>query len=398
MRRKTGAAVRRAAQALMAGAMVAAGVIVCAGPAHALLPVPTISSVFATGASPTRVVTAGTTVLITGTGFAGMEDNNANPACSVTPVASSRCVQVRFNGVSANANATGYTLATEYVVVSDTQIYVTVPEITAIAPAAGAPAAGTGSIRVVVVNTQPWATSSLASAPGSTISTELLYRERLGATVQNGPVSASPLGGATVVVDVTDVATLTIGTIAAEKITAYFVSVINGSPSVKATSVTFNDGDSVNVVVPPGTPAGELVGIMLVHDGIMGTADDDSLSYAAVISQVDTCEAFTPPITGTPPVCTGPANTSANPIYVRLTGKGLTGATGFSFDGADGATDEDCSVASDTVAYCSVTVNTIPSFPVVAVTFTPADLDGAGPATAPAVAAVGVGSIFGFFD
>lgn len=384
--------------ALVVAAVVAAGAAVVAGPADAVLPVPKITSVFVAGSTTNRVVTNGTTVRITGTGLSGMVDNSADPACSATPVASSRCSQVRFNGLSANADATGYTLASRYVVVSDTQIYATVPTIAALAPATGAPAAGTGSIRVVVVNTAIGAGSSLASDPGTTTATELLYRHPLGAALVNSSVAASPVGGGTIAVDVTNITALTSGGIAAEKISAYFTSVVDGSPSVVATSVTFNDSDTVNVVVPPGTPAGDFVGVMLVHDGVLGTADSDSLKYPALVTKVETCGSFVPPVTTVLPVCTGPANTGASPIHAKLTGKGLAGATNFEFGGSDGVTQESCSVMSDTLVYCRVVVGSVPSSPVVAVTFTPADLDGAGPATAPAYSAIGAGGIFGFYD
>jgi len=68
---------RHAAQAFTATAMVAGGVVVVASPAQAVLSVPTIASVFVAGSTTNKVVTAGTTVLITGTGFTGMIDNSA---------------------------------------------------------------------------------------------------------------------------------------------------------------------------------------------------------------------------------------------------------------------------------------------------------------------------------
>jgi hypothetical protein len=162
--------------------------------------------------------------------------------------------------------------------------------------------------------------------------------------------------------------------------------------------VSFNDTNTVNVLVPPGTPAGDFVGVMLVHDGILGTADTDSLKYPALITKVETCASFVPPVTTVFPVCTGPANTAASPIYAKLTGKGLLGATDFNFGGSDGDTDETCSIISNTVVYCRVVVNTVPSSPVVAVAFTPADLDGAGPSATPAFGVIGAGSLFGFYD
>jgi hypothetical protein len=377
--------------------VVAGGVLVEQSPAYAA--VPTISSVVVAGTTTDRVVTAGMTVKITGTGFTGMVDNNADPACSVTPVAASRCSQVRFNGIGATT-ATGFTLATAYVVVSDTTIYAAVPNVAAIAPATTAPAAGTGSMRVVVVNTMPGGTSSLSSAPGSTAGQEVLYRHRLGATLPSASVAANPLGGGALNVDVSNVAPLTSGTggtLAQEKITARFTSVISGSPSVVATTVSYVDADTVAVTVPGGMPDGDYVSVMLVHDGIPGTpTDDDSLKYSAVITSTKTCSAFAPPVTTPLPTCTGPANSAANPAYVQLTGRGFIGATNFIFDGNDGTIGEDCAVYSDVTVYCKLTVTAVPSIPVVTVTFTPGDADGAGPRTAPVQSQVGTGAVFGF--
>jgi hypothetical protein len=373
------------------------GVVVVQSPAYAV--VPAITSVVVAATTADRVVTAGTTVKITGTGFTGMVGSHANPACSVAPVASSGCSQVRFNGIGATT-ATGFTVATGYVVVSDTVIYAAVPEVTAVAPATSAPAAGTGSMRVVVVNTMPGGTSSLSSAPGTLPGTEVFYRHRLGATLQSASVAANPLGGGTINVDVTNVAPLTsgaFGTLVQEKITALFTSVISGSPSVLASTVSFVDTDTVSVTVPGGMPDGAHVDVMLVHDGIRGSlTDNNSLKYSAVITSMKTCTAFTPPVTTPVPTCTGPANSAANPVYLQLTGRGLINAGGFTFDGADGNIGEDCSVYSDVTVYCVLTVTLAPTIPFVTVTFTPGDADGGGSRTAPIQSHVGTGAAFSF--
>src|SRR5688572_28710357 len=205
MRTQPRACARRITRILVTSVAVAGAVVVVQSPANAA--VPTINSVVVAGTTLDRVVTAGTTVKITGTGFTGMVDNNAKSACSVNPVANSKCSQVRFNGIGATT-ATGFTLAAAYVVVSDTTIYAAVPNVTAIAPATSAPAAGTGSMRVVVVNTMPGGTSSLSSAPGNLSGQEVLYRHRLGATLPSASVAANPLGGGTLNVDVSNVAPL----------------------------------------------------------------------------------------------------------------------------------------------------------------------------------------------
>jgi hypothetical protein len=403
MRMRIRALARRpVAVALASGtAIVAAtgGALVLLGtPAGAALPLPTISSVVV-GNTTNRVVTAGTTVKISGTGFSGMQDNAADPACSVAPVAGSRCSQVRFNGISATTSA-NFTLATRYVVVSDTTIYAVVPTVAAIAPTAGAPAAGSGSTRVVVVNTNPAGTSSLSSVPGSGTTNEVLYRHPLTATLVSSPVAANPLGGGTINVDVGNVAPLTSGTggtLAQEKMTAMFTSAVSGSPTISTNAVSFVDTNTVSITVPGGMPDGGYVDVMLLHDGILGDGDDDSLKYAAVITSIKTCSTtFTPPVTTPLPTCAGTANSAASTIHIMLTGRGFTEATGWDFDGADGNIGEDCAVYSDVTVYCELTVNQLPTLPVVTVEFAPGDADSGGPRTPPAQGQVGTGSVFSF--
>lgn len=395
MSTKPRALARRGAQALTAAVVVAGGVVVAASPAFAA--VPAITTVFVAGSTTNKVVTAGTTVLITGTGFAGMTDNASDAACNAAvvafPAAGSGCSQVRFLGMSATAT-TGFTLATRYTVISDTQIYATVPTITpSDGAAAGAPAAGTGSVRVQVVNTMGTGTSSLISA--STTS-EVFYRHPLTAVVA-GSVTINPLGGGTLTVGVTGVATLTGTTFTQEKITGYLMSTATGSPSVLPTSVTFKDGTNVSVVLPPGSPAGNPIGIMLVHDGIPGTADNDSLTYPAVITELKSCptdiSAFIALVALPLPVCTGPAaapGTDLSTADIKVTGKGFTGVTVWSFDGAGGDVTETCTVISDTLAYCHLEITEVPDPAVAAVSFVPVDPPGAS--TAPVLVPT-VGSI-----
>ncbi|MFC7279248.1 hypothetical protein ACFQS1_35250 [Paractinoplanes rhizophilus] len=398
---------RRGAQALTAATIAVSGGTIFAGQAQAVLPVPTITKAFVAGSTSNKVVTAGTTIEITGSGFTGMVDNQADSACNVAPVAypgtNSGCSQVRFLGASAS-NTAGFVLATRYTVVSDTKIVVSVPSIAVgTGSAAGDPALGTGSVKVQVVNTTGTGTSS-----GISVSTasELFYREKLVANY-NGTVVANPNGGGTLTVPVTGLPSgTTSSSFTKENITGYVYSTVAGSPNVSLTSVSFNDASNVNVTLPPGAPAGNLVGIMLVHDGITGTADANSLTYPAVISKIQACTgtaataaatwvAATPgQQSATLPDCTDSANipSTAGTYYIKVTGKGLTGATAWSADGAGGAVAETCVTASDTVAYCKLVVTTAPTSGVAPLTFTPADPDSTGDATAPILVPTG-GSI-----
>lgn len=383
MRTKSRAFSGRATKALIAMATITGGVVAVSGPASAVLAVPTISTVYVSGSSTNRVVTAGTTVVITGSGFTGMTDNAFSAGCSIAPVAypasGSGCSQVRFVGLSATAT-TGYTLATRYTVVSDSMIYATVPTITPVdGTSVGSPAAGTGSVKVQVVNTTGTGTSSLLSA---STSSEVFYRGPLTAVV-SGLVPANPMGGGTLTVGVTGVAALTANTFPLEKITGYLMSTAANSPSVVPTSVAFKDATNVTVVLPPGQSAGNLVDIVLVHDGIIGVADADSLSYAAVITKLESCTQDVSPLATTVtiplPVCTGTANapgTNGSTADIKVTGKGFTGATVWSFDGAGGTVVETCAVISDTLAYCHLAITTVPNPPVAAVSYTPADPPG----------------------
>lgn len=393
MRTNPRALAKGAARALAVAAVAAGGVAVVANPAYAA--VPTVTGVFVAGSTTNKVVTAGTTVVINGTGFSGMTDNAADPACSISPVAypvtGSGCSQVRFVGLASTATA-GYALATRYTVISDTQIYATVPTITpSDGVAVGSPVAGTGLIKVQVVNTMGTGSSSLGSVVGTT--SDLFYRHALTAALTSTTVTANPLGGGTVAVGVSPIAALTTTTLPLEKLTAYVTSLAAGSPTVVVASVTFNNATTVNVTLPPGSPAGNLVGVMLVHDGIAGTADADSLKYPAVITKLESCSTdvagLATTITLPLPTCTGTATapgTDGSNADVKVTGKGLTGATAWSFDGAGGTVVETCTVISDTLAYCDLAITTVPSPAVAAVTYTPADPDAAGPVTAPALA------------
>jgi hypothetical protein len=371
-----------------AAAAAAAGVLV-GSPAHAALPLPTITAVSVAGSTTNKVVTAGTTIVITGTGFSGMTDNAAVSACSTNapaayPAQYSGCSQVRFNGIGATSTA-NFTPATRYTVVNDTTIYATVPTISAVDGATGGPVAGTGSVKVQVLNTTGTGTSSGLS---SSTASELFYRKPLTANVPGTP-TVNPLGGGSLVVGVTGgIATLTSTTLAQEKITAYVYSVVSGSPQVASANVTFNDGTDVNVVMPPGEPAGDFVGVMLVHDGIPGVADVNSVTYPAVITQLNLCaadqSAWIAAPTSTLPTCTGTATApTSGTASFKVTGKGFTGATTWNFAGVGGTVPATCLVVSDTLAYCALTITTPPPSGVASVTFTPV-------AQAPATVAVQV--------
>src|SRR5689334_16735419 len=94
---------RRGAQALATVAVVAGGTVFATAPAHAVLPLPTITGI-TVGAGTSKVVTQGTTIAIAGTGFSGMVDNSSSgcntsgAVSAVWPAAGSGCSQVRFNG------------------------------------------------------------------------------------------------------------------------------------------------------------------------------------------------------------------------------------------------------------------------------------------------------------
>jgi hypothetical protein len=179
---------------------------------------------------------------------------------------------------------------------------------------------------------------------------------------------------------------------------------------VASAAVTFNDASNVNLTLPPGAPAGDFIGIMVVHDGIAGTADVNALKYPAIITKVQSCatgavatavDTWVTAInnsagtqSATLPDCTGGANVSAavGDDMIKITGKGFTGATGWNVDGTAGATGgvtELCGVASDTIAYCKLTVATAPAEGISAVVFTPAAV---GSSAAPALVPTG-GSI-----
>jgi hypothetical protein len=406
-------AVARGVEALTAAAVIVGGVAI-ATPSHAVLPVPTISAVSVAGGPATnKVVTAGTTIVITGTGFTGMTDNAvgagtcSSNAPAAWPDADSGCSQVRFLGTGATSTA-NFTVATRYTVVSNTTIYATVPAMTVKDGDPGGPAAGTGSIRVQVLNTMPTGTSSLLSA--STAS-ELFYRKQLTATLAD--TAANPVGAGVVPVTVGvqsggSIASLTSNTLPQEKITAYVYNTVAGSPQVAVAAIALKDATTLNITLPAGTPSGNFIGVTLVHDGIAGVADTTHLKYPAVISKIESCTTDVKPgsLTSSLPTCSGSANAPATGnADVMITGKGFTGATAWDWDGniTTAVSDPDpaqrvgvdptCTVVSDTLAYCDLEIYTVPNPPVVSVRFTPADPDAGGPATAPALAPTGGGII-----
>jgi hypothetical protein len=232
-------------------------------------------------------------------------------------------------------------------------------------------------------------TSSLVSA--STTS-ELFYRRPLTAALA-GPVNANPNGGGVLPVTLSGgIATLTTTTLPQEKLTAQVYSLATGSPVVNTAAVTFRDGTSVNVTVPPGSAQGNFVAVHVLHDGIAGTADSDDLKYPAVITKLESCGAtdVAPVPSPLPTTCTGAANVPASgSANFKVTGKGFTGATVWDWDGAIttdpgvAGVESTCNVVSDTLAFCELAITTVPNPPVVSVTFTPVDPDAGGPATVP---------------
>ena len=411
--------VRRTAQVMTAAAVAAGGVFFIAAPAYAA--VPTITSVLVQGSTTNKIVTAGTTVVITGTGFTGMVDNDARSACDVTPVAwpgtNSGCSQVRFVG-----NTGTFTRATRYTVFSDTQIYATVPTgIPAVdtTSTVSAPVPGTGSMKVQVVNTMPGGTGSLGSVVGAT--SEVFYRAPLDPTVTSVP--ANPNGGGSLTVTVAGI-TLASGTFVAEKITAYFYNTYatsGDSPKVTSASVTFDSAaggagglSTVKVTVPAGSVSSEAIGLTLLHDGIpSATPDAAAITYPAVITKIESCavpadiNTFVTAYNSAPisplPTCTGSASvaaTASSTAAIKITGKGFTGAGDWEVGGGandsnaanDGDVTETCAVISDFLAYCYLAITTVPSGNVAVVDFVTDDADNA---TNPAVVNTG-GSILVF--
>jgi hypothetical protein len=420
---------RRAAQVLAASAIAGGGVLVVASPASAA----TVTSVAVVGSSG-KIVSDGSTIAITGTGFTGMTDNadpgaGSPPACVATPAAG--CSTVRFIGMNAAntaSSATTPTLATRFTVVSDTLIYASVPALP-VYGVDGAPSVGYGVIGVSVQNgisvTVP-ATFN-ATTTGATGAGQLIYRHKLTAEIApagNTVISASALGGGTLSVAATTgsntAVPFTTASFTNEKVTALFTMIDGPGASVQSARVVSTavslaaNGNTLSVGVPVGTPLGELVSLELIHDGIGGTPDSDDLKYAAVINRIETCATPSPVwdhtsnVTFPSPVpnCTGPAatGTTANStFYVEIQGKGFTGAGDtFDFSGSSSTFASDCNIISDALAYCTVTTGaTIPSEGAVAVTFTPADPDadatGTSVYSAPAVGKT-PGAIFLFTD
>jgi hypothetical protein len=315
---------RYATRALVTGLMAAGGVAVIATPAYAA--VPTISSVV-----PSKF-TELQTIVINGAGFTGMVDNGttngtAGTACNVaTPP--DGCSMVRFVG-SANTG----TVATSYIVLSDTKIAVVVPATiptpgSAGTIAAGAAAQGTGAMEVQVTNT-------MAAGGGTSVTTgttsDVIYRNKITATLVTATAKLNPLGGSSVPVNLTagQLFSMTSQTFTQENITA--VVSASGQPSVPA-AVTYVSGSQVSVAIPPGKPSASTVSVMLLHDGFDGTADGDNI-YPAVVSRIETCTSNTYATCGGPAVA---STAGAAVTYVKVFGKGLSGVTANTIDfGAD---------------------------------------------------------------
>jgi hypothetical protein len=380
----------RAAQVLTASAIAGGGILVAASPAAAA----TVTSVAVVNSS-SKVVSDGSTVAITGTGFSGMTDNDDAGTCVATPAPG--CSTVRFIGMNSGNTAsiaTAPTLATRFTVVSDTLIYAVVPALPVYGND-GAPSVGYGIVGVAVQNgtsvTSPAAFNATTTA--ATGAGHLIYRHKLTADVAAGHLAGT--GGGTLPVTITAPASfaLTSGAFTNEKITALFTVIPAGNPTpaapqVISTTTSFVSGSVVNVLVPAGSPAGEKVSVELVHDGVRGTADVNSVEYAAAITKIETCTAsinHTNVAAGTLPTnCTGPASTPATAsaeVNVKITGKGFIGATGWDFSGGDNTNPpvvDTCTIASNTVVFCTfdIAAGGAPSPAAVAVDFTPADPDG----------------------
>ncbi|WP_436533411.1 IPT/TIG domain-containing protein [Actinoplanes sp. HUAS TT8] len=180
----------------------------------------------------------GTTVTVTGTGFASLDTKD--------PTA------VKFGDVN----------AASFTVVSDTKL-------TAVTPAGTA-----GSALVKLTN----------SAGSSTGTVTFIYRAPLTASF-DAVTGAKPAGGTLVNVTVSGgTVGATAKEFAAEKITAR----IGDTTAV----VTWVDENHVKVTVPPSTKTGALK-LTLLHDGVAGPASESTIRYAPGVTTISPAKVST---------------------------------------------------------------------------------------------------------
>ena len=308
----------RGAIALLTGVTVAGGsAFLGAGAASAAtVPDPAIKSLSVTSGS----TAGGDTITINGAGFSAVTldgDDAANAENAVMfkvgdadPVA----------GTNFKKEGSG----------AGTKLKVTVPALEE----------GEGAAVVIVHAGEK--TSSESAAKANTFT----YRKPLTASMASD-VLANPLGGTSITVDLKsgdDAYEIAKKDFAGHKITAKIGTAV--------AKVAWKTTSSITVAVPAGTPSGTAAKVSVLHDGVAGTADESHLKFPAVITKLSAV-----------------SGTLAGGATVKVTGKGLTGATEWKF----GTIDATCSVKNDTSAECTVPVSE--SGGAVSVKFTPAGGD-----------------------
>ncbi|MFG1924810.1 IPT/TIG domain-containing protein [Cryptosporangium sp. NPDC048952] len=285
----------------LAGALGFAGIAQAAGE-------PTVKSLSVAKGS----TSGGTAVLITGTGFNGVNESS---------------------GVTFGSTAAGGTPATNVIVLSDTQIAVKAP-------------AGTNSVSVFVTNAN--------GASADTTTDNFTYIAPITVTVPSN-TKLSAAGGTTFNASITGAGVSSSGDITSKKITA----TVNGAVAKVAYG---GSSDTLAITAPAGTPTatGGTVSVSVLSDGVTGTPDASNAKYVAVITKLSVMSG---PTAGT--------NGTSDKPAVTITGVGLKGATGWQFD-AVGAT---CSAGTGTKEDTTVTCTNIPAGTAgpVTVNFTPAN-------------------------
>ncbi|GAA0278339.1 IPT/TIG domain-containing protein [Cryptosporangium japonicum] len=301
---------RRATATVLAGCLAFGGMIGALGFADIAQAAgePTVKALSVTKGS----TSGGTAVLITGTGFNGVNESS---------------------GVTFGATAAGGTPATNVIVLSDTQIAVKAP-------------AGTGAVSVFVTNAN--------GASSDTSTDNFSYIAPITVTVPaNTKLSAA--GGTNFTASITGAGVTSSGDVTTKKITA----TVNGATAKVAYGGTT---DTLTITAPAGTPTGTsgTVSVMVLSDGVTGTPDASNAKYVAVVTKLSVVSGPTAGTTG-----------SSDKPAITITGVGLKGATGWQFD-AVGAT---CSAGSGSKEDTTVTCTNIPAGTAgpVTVNFTPAN-------------------------
>lgn len=255
--------------------------------------------------------TGGTAVLITGTGFTGVNE---------------------ASGVTFGATAGGGTPATNVIVLSDTQIAVKAP-------------AGTGTVSVFVTNAN--------GASADTATDNFTYISPITVTVP-ASTKLSAAGGTSFLANISGAGVTSSGDVSTKKITA----TVNGAVAKVAYG---GSTDTLTITAPAGTPTTTgTVSVSVLSDGVTGTPDTTNAKYVAVITKLS---AVSGPTTGTTGTSDKPAMT--------ITGVGLKGATNWQFDQVAAT----CTAGTGTKEDTTVTCTNIPAGTAgpVSVNFTPAN-------------------------